>query len=145
MALSVLGRPDDIEASMTATATGVDEQCAVLFKYRNGAMAQLFSSLSSNLATEADISGNKGRIRLGSRFFDPNTTIAFYPERVDSQQIIPFSKEPGFGYQYQARHVGDCLRMGLTESPVMSHEDTLLIMETLDRIREAAGIKYAVD
>jgi predicted dehydrogenase len=145
MALSVLGKPDHIEASMKAAATGVDEQCAILFKYRNGAMAQLFSSLSSNLAIEADISGNKGRIRLGSRFFDPNTTISFYPERFDSQQVIPFPKEPGFGYQYEARHVGECLRMGLTESPVMSHEDTLLIMDTLDRIREAAGIRYEAD
>ncbi len=145
LALSVLGRPDHVEASMTPAFTGVDEQCAVLFKYSNGAMAQLFSSLSSNLATEADISGNGGRIRLKSRFFDPNTTIAYYPDRVNSEQIIPFSKEPGFGYQYQARHVADCLRIGLTESPVMSHADTLLIMETLDRIRKAAGIRYAVD
>lgn len=145
MALSVLGKPDRIEASMKATVTGVDEQCAILFKYKNGAMAQLFSSLSSNLAIEADISGNKARLRLGSRFFDPFTTITFYPDRFDSGQVIPFPKEPGFGYQYEARHVGDCLRMDLTESPVMTHEDTLLIMDTLDRIREAAGIKYDVD
>jgi predicted dehydrogenase len=44
MTLSVLGRPDEIEASMTPASTGIDEQCAVLFKYRNGALAQLFSS-----------------------------------------------------------------------------------------------------
>jgi hypothetical protein len=35
--------------------------------------------------------------------------------------------------------------MGLTESPVMSFQDSLLLMETLDRIREVAGIKYDVD
>src|ERR1700676_1202797 len=62
LALSVLGRPDIIEASMTPTPEGVDEQCAALFKYNNGAMAQLFSSLSSNLGTEADINGTKSRI-----------------------------------------------------------------------------------
>ena len=56
--------------------------------------------------------------------------------------MILFHKEPGFGYQFQARHVADCLRMGLTESPVMSHEDSLLIMETMDRIRAVAGIRY---
>src|SRR6516225_5598034 len=54
MALSVLGRPDLIEASMTPAHTGVDEQCAVLFKYADGALVQLFSTFSSNLATEAD-------------------------------------------------------------------------------------------
>jgi predicted dehydrogenase len=145
IALSVLGRPDSIEASATPAATGVDEQCAVLFRYKNGVMAQLFSSFSSNLATEADINGDKGRIRLTSRFYEPGTSIEFYPERVDSRQIIPFDKEEGFGYQFEARHVGECLRMELTESPVMSLDDTLLMMETLDRIRSAAGLHYDVD
>ena len=39
-ALSALGKPDHIEASMTPAATGVDEQCAILFRYNSGAMAQ---------------------------------------------------------------------------------------------------------
>ena len=145
IALSVLGRPDRIEARITPAATGVDEQCAILFLYDNGAMAQLFASFSSNLATEADISGDKGRLRLGSRFYEPSATLEFYPGRVDSREISPVQKEPGFGYQYEARHVCDCLRQGLTESPVMTHGDSLLLMETLDRIRESGGIRYGVD
>jgi predicted dehydrogenase len=145
IALSALGRPDSVEASITPASTGVDEQCAVLFKYNNGAMAQLFSTFSSNLATEAYINGDKGRIHLTSRFYEPSTTIAFYPERIDSKQVIPFDKEDGFGYQYEARHAGDCLRQGLTESPVMSFGDTLLMMETLDRIRAVGGVRYEVD
>ena len=144
--LSVLGRPDIIEACMTPASTGVDEQCAATFRYNNGAIAQLFSSFSSNLATEADISGTKGRIRLTPRFYNPTTAvIEYYPGRIDTKQIIPHHSEPGFGYQYQARHVCECLRQGLTESPVMSHADTLLIMETMDRIRASAGIYYEVD
>ena len=144
-ALSVLGKPDHIEASMTPAATGVDEQCAVLFQYNNGAIAQLFSSYSTHLATEADISGNKGRIRLTHRFYTPDTTIEFYPGRADSKEIIPVQRTEGFGYHYEARHVGECLRKGLTESPVMTHADTLLLMETLDEIREKAGIRYPAD
>jgi predicted dehydrogenase len=145
LVLSVLGRPDTIEASMTATSEGVDEQCAALFKYNNGAMAQLFSSLSSNLGTEADINGTKSRIRLTARFYAPSATIELSAGREDSKQVIPVPKESGSGYQYEARHVGECLRKGLTESPVMTHADSLLIMETLDRIRAAAGIHYAAD
>lgn len=145
MALSVLGKPDIIEAGMTPASTGVDEQCSILFTYNNGAMASLFSSFSTNLATEADISGREGRIRLTSRFYEPSTIIEYYPGRVDSKQILSFEKEPGWGYQYEIKHVGDCLRKGLTESPVMSHADTLLLMETLDRIRKAAGIRYKAD
>jgi len=89
MAMSILGKPDHIDAVMTPAATGVDEQCAILFRYKNGALAQLFSTFSSNLATEADICGSEGRIRLTSRFYEPSSTVEFYKERVDSREIIP--------------------------------------------------------
>lgn len=145
IAMSILGKPDHIEASITPASTGVDEQCAILFRYKNGAMAQLFSTFSSNLATEADICGTEGRIRLTSRFYEPSATVEFYPDKTDSRQIIPVKKEQGFGYQYEARHVNDCLRRGMTESNVVSFADTLLLMETLDKIRKTAGIRYAAD
>ena len=145
MALSILGRPELIEASAELTDENVDMQCSITFKYKGGEMAHLFSSFHSELANEADICGNLGRIRLGTRFFAPDTTIEYYSDKPDSREIIPFDKEPGYGYQYEARHVQDCLSRGLTESPVMTLEDTLLQMETLDRIREAAGIVYPHD
>ncbi len=146
LALSVLGKPDNIEAVMTPAVTGIDAQCSVLFRYKNGVLVQLFSSFCSNLATEAYINGTKGRIRLTDRFYAPQTTIEFYPDKVDSKTIIPFDKEAdGSGYQYEARHVTECLQQGLTESPVMTHADTLLLMETLDQIRLKAGIYYPED
>jgi len=146
MVLSVLGRPDFVEANMKPASTGIDEQCAATFRYNDGKIAQLFSTFLSNLATEADINGTKARIRMTPRFYNPTTAhIEFYPGRFDPMQIIAHHKEPGFGYQYQARHVCDCLRQGITESPIMTHADTLLIMETLDRIRASAGIHYDAD
>ena len=145
IAMSILGRPDYIDAVITPASTGVDDQCAILFRYKNGALAQLFSTFSSNLVTEADICGTHGRIRLTSRFYEPSSTIEFYPDKVDSKQIIPVEKEPGFGYQYEARHVNDCLIKGLTESPIVSSADTILLMETLDEIRKVAGIHYPAD
>lgn len=145
IAMSVLGKPDEIDAIMAPSSTGVDEQCAILFKYQSGALAQLFSTFSSNLATEADISGSEGRIRLTSRFYEPSSTVEFYTDKTDSRQIIPVQKEDGFGYQYEARHVNDCLRKGLTESNVVTFADTILLMETLDKIRKIAGIHYPTD
>ena len=145
MALSVLGKPDHIDAVMTPAPTGVDEMCAVTFRYQNGALAQLFSSFVSNLATDADIGGTQGRIRLTSRFYETSSGLEYFPERVNSRQVIPLEKESGFGYQYEARHVNECLRNGLTESPVLTFADTLLLMETLDKIRDIAGIRYPAD
>lgn len=145
IAISILGTPDHIDAVMTPASTGVDEQCSIVFKYNNGAMAQLFSTFSSNLATEADICGTNGRIRLTSRFYEPSATIEFYKDKVDSKEIITITRETGFGYQYEARHVNDCLIKGITESPVNKFADTILLMETLDEIRKIAGIHYPAD
>jgi predicted dehydrogenase len=145
MAMSILGKPDHIDAVMTPASTGVDEQCAILFRYKNGAMAQLFSTFMTNLATEADICGTEGRIRLTSQFYEPSATIEYYKGRMDAKEIIPVYKESGTGYQYEARHVNDCLRRDLTESDVIPFADTILLMETLDKIRQVAGVKYPAD
>ncbi|MFT4152433.1 Gfo/Idh/MocA family protein [Parafilimonas sp.] len=145
-ALFFLGKPDVITATAILTKDNTDAQCAVTFKYNDGKLAQLFSTFLSDCSTEADICGSNGRIRLTSRYYTPFATIEYYPGRMDTKQIIDIGKpEEGFGYQYEARHVGECLEKGLTESPVMPHADSLLLMETLDAIRKKAGIIYASD
>ncbi len=144
-ALDILGRPNEVEAKMTPSDQGTDSQCAIQFYYRDGAFAQLFSTFTSNLSTGSDISGDQGRLRLTHRFHGPTTNLEYYPDVVDSCQQIPFEKALGNGYEYETQHVTDCLLKGLTESPVMKHEDTLLLMETCDRIRAKAGLSYPAD
>ena len=145
MTMSVLGEPDSIEATMTPSLTGVDEQTAVLFKYNSGAMAQLFSSFVTNLPIQAEINGTQGNITLTTRFYEPSATIQLYRQVPGEKEIVTVEKETGFGYHYEARHVNECLRKGLIESPVMTHANTLLLMEILDRIRNKARIEYPAD
>ncbi|MBS1559711.1 MAG: Gfo/Idh/MocA family oxidoreductase [Bacteroidetes bacterium] len=145
LALDLLGSPDKISAVMTPSPEGTDSQCAIQFFYKNGALAQLFSSFLSNLSTGADIGGDKGRIRLTHRFHGPTTHLEYYPGIVDTCESIPFEATKGFGYEYEAQHVTDCLLQNLTESPVITHADSILLMETLDRIRVQANIHYPAD
>ena len=143
--ISVLGKPDSIEATMIPSSTGIDEQIAVLFKYNNGAMAQLFSSFTTNLPIQAEINGTEGCITLTTRFYEPSTTIQLSKKIPYEREVIPVENEAGLGYHYEARHVNECLKKGLIESPVMTHADTLTLMEVLDTIRMKAGLKYPVD
>lgn len=143
--MSVLGKPDSIEASMVPSLTGVDEQLAVLFKYNNGAMAQLFSSFVTNLPIQAEINGTEGFITLTTRFYEPSATILLSKKIPYEREVIAVDKEAGFGYHYEARHVNECLKKGLIESPIMTHVDTLLLMEILDAIRNKARIEYPQD
>lgn len=55
LALDLLGKPDQINTSMVAADSGVDDQCAIQFKYNNGAMANLFSSFATNLADRKSV------------------------------------------------------------------------------------------
>jgi predicted dehydrogenase len=145
LALDILGKPDQIHAAMVAASSGVDDQCSIQFKYNNGAMANLFSSFASNLATGADIAGDQGRLRITHRFHGPTTQLEYYPGVVDSRELIDFEKAKGYGYEYEAQHVTDCLQKGLSESPIRTLDDTLLLMEVTDQIRLKAGIHYPIN
>jgi predicted dehydrogenase len=145
LALDILGKPDAIHAWMSPAPTGIDNQCSIHFKYNHGAMAQLFSSFSTNLATGADISGDGGRIRMTHRFHGPTTEVEYYPGIVASREVVDFEKATGNGYEYEAQHVTNCIKKGLLESPLRTHADTILLMEVLDEIRKSAGINYPED
>lgn len=144
LAQSILGKPSEIHAIMTPYNTGVDEQCSITMKFPNGAVAVLSSTLAAETPVEAVIAGTKGRILLKNRFHNAAATIELATGK-EEPKVIDVHREDGFGYQFEARHVGDCLRKGLIESPVMTHDDTIKQMETLDAIRKICGIRYEVD
>jgi predicted dehydrogenase len=141
LAQSLLGKPTAIQASMTPYPTGVDEQCLMSLKFASGAVATLSSTLACDTPVEAVIAGTKGRILMRNRFHNSICNLELALGKEPAQPVGVY-RESGYGYQFEARHVGECLRKGLTESPVMTHAHTLEMMETLDRIREACGIKY---
>ena len=107
--------------------------------------ANLFATLASTLETDADIFGTAGRIRLTSRFYEPSATIQYYPGHVESRSLVPLEREPGFGYQHEAHHVNECLRQGLMESPVWDLDETLKLMNTLEKIKRKMGLSYFED
>ena len=94
--------------------------------------------------SEAVIAGTEGRIVMRNRFHNAMATIELVMDRGEPL-VIEVDREEGYGYQFEARHVNECLRKGLTESPVMTHADTLMLMETLDRIRKSCDVRYPVD
>jgi predicted dehydrogenase len=143
-ALSLLGKPIELNSLMSSYPSGVDEQIVVNMKFGNGALAVLSSTFAADTPTEAVIAGTEGRIHMRNRFHNPVGTIE-YVKGKDEVHHVNVKKEEGFGYQFEARHVGDCLRKGLIQSPVYTLQDSLLLMVTLDKIRASAGIRYSVD
>ena len=144
LAQSILGKPTQVHAFVTPYESGVDEQCAMTMKFAGGALAVLSSTFAVETPVEAVIAGTEGRIVMRDRFHNASGTVDLVTGR-DRVERIEVHREAGFGYQYETRHVNECLRKGLTESPVMTHADTLMLMETLDRIRKTCDVRYSVD
>lgn len=144
LAISLLGRPMEIHATMKPFNTGVDKQIAVVLKFESGALANLNATFEAVTPVEAIITGSDGYIRMSNRFHNALANVELIKSALPVD-IGHIHREVGYGYQFEARHVVECLRNNLKESPVMSHADSLLLMETLDRIRQTCGIRYPAD
>ena len=141
LAVSLLGRPSQVTAVMDPFESGVDRQISIALQFSSGALASLNASLVSDTPVEAVINGTSGRIRLTNRFHNPSARL-YLSSGVAIEKEIEVYREHGNGYQFEARHVQECLQVGATESPMWSLDSSLLLMETLDRIRMACGISY---
>jgi predicted dehydrogenase len=143
MAISLLGRPVEVCASIDPYPSGVDKQIVAVLKFASGALANISASFEAISPVEATIVGGDGYVRMTNRFH--NATANVQLSKGGKNIDIAVDRESGYGYQFEARHVCECLRNGLLESSVVSHDDTLLLMETLDRIRMTCGIRYPAD
>ncbi|MFM7194032.1 MAG: gfo/Idh/MocA family oxidoreductase, partial [Bacteroidota bacterium] len=100
---------------------------------------------AADTPVEARINGTKGRIILTPRFHNPITSQVILELPGRAPEILVEPSGHGGGYQYEARHVQECLAAGLTESPLLSLDFSRLLMETLDRLRATCGIHYPTD
>jgi len=136
------GPPQKILASARFAETGVDHSCNMVFEQKDNIVSSLNCSLFSHSPVEATMLFQKGFIRMESWFINPGP-ISVHRKNQDPQ-VFEFP-EPGHGYHYEAAEVMRCLDEGLTESPMLTLDFSLDIMDTLDRVRQICGITYEQD
>jgi predicted dehydrogenase len=139
-ALTSLGIPDTIKSFAEFSKTGAEESISMIFKYKNGEMANLTSSLASYSPVQTEYLCENGYVVLNRRWFTP-TDITVWKEGGEVTTIQSEHRE-GSGYQYEAQHLMECLDAGLIESPKMSWQKSMDLMGILDRIRIDAGIFF---
>lgn len=137
-ALSILGKPNTIEADATFYENGADSSCDMIFEYSNNIRATLKSSLLKDLNTEAIIECEKATIKLNRMFHKP-TTVSIIS---DGKEDI---KEFGYqtlGYNYEIMHFNQLIRNSKTESDVMTFKFSKQLIKTLDEVRKIIGLNY---
>ena len=139
LASMVYGKqPQEILSQATLGETGVDEMSATIFKYDAYQLATIVTGIRLGTPHTMRILGSAGHIAMSDWWRPEGLTIARAGE---ASQTMRFDKA-GNGYNYQAAAVGDCIRAGQLESDVMPLDETLAIMDTLDRIRRIWGLRY---
>lgn len=142
LALLLLGKPEDIQASAVLHETGVDVENGVVLTYKNGQMAHLHSTLRSLTKTEAFIYGTRATIHIHTRWHEPSSFSVI--RQGEAPELHTFTEESN-GYIYEAREVMHCLEQGRTESPRLSLSFSQDLMKLLDDIRIRMGPTYPQD
>jgi hypothetical protein len=130
-------QPDRIQSHMDIGSTGVDEIATALLSYDGGKSAHVISAIRLNTAHDAVIYGEEGSIRLPVYWKAQNLMLS---NNDGAQEInLPYDST---GFQFQAIEVMSCLEKGLKESPIMPLDETLAIIETMDKIRAQNNLRY---
>jgi predicted dehydrogenase len=132
----ILGTPNRI-VSLTAPAfTGVDAQTSMVFGYEGGAHATLTCTLRAKSPTRAAIVGTRARIEIDGDFYAP-AAVTLVPREGEPTRIEP--SHSGRGLYHQADEVARRLAAGELESPLMSLDETVSIMQTIDAVLAQAA------
>ena len=139
LSLITLGMPVEMTAMAKIGNTRIDEQCHMTFKYGNGALANLYSTILSSTPCLASIYGELGTIKLHRRWHEAKSMeIDYYDGRKEYYEF-PRSVR---GYYYEILEVMECVAAGKLESNTWSHSDSLNLMQLLDNVRNEVGLKY---
>lgn len=118
---------------------GVDVHDALTLEFGKGQLASIYMSLKTTITPKFDLYGTAGSILVDPPLFFPTRLTIKRADELDSVVEMPIH---GHGLNYEAVHVHECLRAGELESPIMPLDETVAIMQTMDRLREQIGLKY---
>lgn len=142
-AIHILDRlPDQVVSNAVLGSSNVDEVNSIIFKYKEGILANLSSAVAANLGHDALIVGDKGRIFVPEFWQAQKAELYDREGNLIETASIPFMIN---GYEYEAMEVNNCLREGRIESRINPLKDTLDILKVMDDIRKDWGLVYPTE
>jgi len=136
----ILGPPVEVTARGTLKETGVDASVATVLRHEGSALSTSYSSSETRGPNTAVVLGTDGRIDIDATWYMPAVvTVHDAAGEIVDRYDRPVS---GRGMQYQAAEVERLLAAGQTASPLMTPEDSVAVMATMDAVRAAIGVRY---
>lgn len=122
--------------------TGMDMHENISLSYADGRMANLQSGALCLNDRQGIISGTEGYIRVDN--INCPEVVEVYR---NYELVARFTRPEDMinGYEYQVIEAKRCIESGLTESPMMPHEETISIIKQMDALRKEWGVLYPYD
>lgn len=135
----VLGVPAKIRAAATFTDKGVDASSSVIFDYQSGAQAILTSNMMVSTPCRATICGTLGKIEIDRTFYNPASMRVIMHDGTTTEYPSDYK---GHGLREQALEFEKVVRNGEKSSSILTPDESILIMESLDEVRRQIGLIY---
>lgn len=137
----------DVAAAGFIGPTGVDYSTAATLLFETGALARVACSIQANLDSSLRIFGSEGRIEVASPWLPGRigreARIVVHEGGVEPDVIdVPLEADV---YTVEVDAVNGFILKGERSPTVMTWEDSLANMRTLDRWRSAIGLRYEGD
>lgn len=134
-------QPETFHSQYHINEYGTDDFSTILLQYPDGKSASVTTSIGMQLPRYAAVFGTKGSILLEDFQQAQKLTIQQFGQ--DSYTIeLPWEIN---GFEYQVREVERCVKLGMTTSDILKKEDTLEILELMERIRGSWGMKFSFE
>jgi xylose dehydrogenase (NAD/NADP) len=132
-----------VAAHMHLSPEGVDDEFQGILDFGDGRSALIASSFNQPYRHEVELLGTDGRILLPTAFVNRSNPLWFEVEDADGARERV--ETPGDDeYRLEIEDFARCVRQG-RQPEVVSHEDTLANMRTIDALYESARTGRAVE
>lgn len=135
-ALDLLGVPDEIVARGSLTATRVDAEVSSILTH-GAVRSEAHTSMITAGPSRGVVIGTEGWLDLTGAFYNW-TTVRLHHGRGEPVETFEPNRTSR-GMHFQALELERCVREGLTESPRLSLDDSIAVMEVLDELRRQVG------
>ena len=135
-----LGNAPESITAVAHTNGVVDLHTTALLKYKNGAIANLSTAISVAKPETAYIYGTKGQIYLPCFY---GAQELFVTVGKNTEHIV--KNYLGNGFEEEIIECCQCIAAGKQQSDTLPTEESIIMMQQMDLIRQQIGIRYTCE
>lgn len=128
-----------VESSVHMLDTGVDGMETITIHYRDGRMAVLTHSAFARSDRMGMIHGDRGYMVIENINNPQSVSVYDQQDRLLARHTVPAQIS---GYEYEFQACAEALKQGKTEVDAMPLSESIYVMEFMDSLRRAWGMKF---